>query len=77
GNDDTNGGSADAEASAASGPWSFEDDRGTTVELDEVPTSIVAFTGVAAALHDYGVQVEGVFGPTTTKDGTADVQAGD
>jgi iron complex transport system substrate-binding protein len=37
----------------------------------------VAFVGVAAALYDYGVQVKGVFGPTTTKDGKADVQAGD
>jgi iron complex transport system substrate-binding protein len=37
----------------------------------------VAFTGVAAALYDYGVQVKGVFGPTKTKDGKADVQAGD
>ena len=41
------------------------------------PSNIVAFTGVAAALHDYGVEVKGVFGPTTTKDGKADVQAGD
>ncbi|MFK0116950.1 ABC transporter substrate-binding protein [Streptomyces sp. NPDC090994] len=76
GSDDENGGSADGKA-AASGPWSFKDDRGTTVKLDQVPTSIVAFTGVAAALWDYGVQVKGVFGPTTTKDGKADVQAGD
>ncbi|MES4891440.1 ABC transporter substrate-binding protein [Streptomyces sp. NPDC096012] len=60
-----------------SGPWSFRDDRGTTVKLDGVPANIVAFTGVAAALYDYGVQVKGVFGPTTTKDGKADVQAGD
>jgi iron complex transport system substrate-binding protein len=62
---------------AKSGPWSFKDDRGTTVKLDRVPANIVAFTGVAAALYDYGVQVKGVFGPTTTKDGRADVQAGD
>lgn len=60
-----------------SGPWSFKDDRGTTVKLDKVPTAIVAFTGVAAALYDYGIQVKGVFGPTRTKDGKADVQAGD
>ncbi|WP_433450567.1 ABC transporter substrate-binding protein [Streptomyces sp. CA-142005] len=62
---------------AGSGPWSFEDDRGTTVRLDKAPANIVAFTGVGAALHDYGIQVKGVFGPTTTKDGKADVQAGD
>jgi iron complex transport system substrate-binding protein len=60
-----------------SGPWSFRDDRGTTVKLDGVPANIVAFTGVAAALYDYGISVKGVFGPTKTKDGRPDVQAGD
>ncbi|GAA2567726.1 MULTISPECIES: siderophore-binding protein DesE [Streptomyces] len=79
GDDDAkSGGSGDGTGGAAkSGPWSFKDDRGTTVKLDKVPTDIVAFTGVAAALFDYGVQVKGVFGPTTTKDGKPDVQAGD
>ncbi|MGW7527086.1 ABC transporter substrate-binding protein [Streptomyces sp. NPDC054783] len=71
------GGSGKGTTAAKSGPWSFKDDRGTTVKLGEVPANIVAFTGVGAALHDYGVQVKGVFGPTTTKDGKADVQAGD
>ncbi|MEU1464748.1 ABC transporter substrate-binding protein [Streptomyces sp. NPDC005727] len=60
-----------------SGPWSFTDDRGTTVKLDRVPANIVAFTGAAAALYDYGIQVKGVFGPTKTTAGKADVQAGD
>ncbi|RZU37324.1 iron complex transport system substrate-binding protein [Streptomyces sp. BK022] len=59
------------------GAWSFKDDRGQSVKLDAVPTKIVAFTGVAAALYDYGIEVKGVFGPTKTKDGKADVQAGD
>jgi iron complex transport system substrate-binding protein len=77
GSDDEDSGSADGADTGTSGPWSFKDDRGTTVQLDRVPTGIVAFTGVAAALYDYGVQVKGVFGPTTTKDGKADVQAGD
>ncbi|WP_405817005.1 ABC transporter substrate-binding protein [Streptomyces sp. NBC_01390] len=66
-----------AAATPPAGPWSFKDDRGQTAKADKVPTGIVAFTGVAAALHDYGVEVKGVFGPTTTKDGKADVQAGD
>ncbi|MFD8392099.1 ABC transporter substrate-binding protein [Streptomyces sp. NPDC059680] len=70
-------GSGKGTRAGGSGPWSFKDDRGTTVKLDKVPANIVAFTGVGAALHDYGVQVKGVFGPTTTKDGKADVQAGD
>ncbi|MFI0190135.1 ABC transporter substrate-binding protein [Streptomyces sp. NPDC017082] len=71
------GGSGAGSGAGASGPWSFEDDRGTTVKLDKVPANIVAFTGVGAALYDYGIQVKGVFGPTRTSAGKADVQAGD
>lgn len=70
-------GSDTAGKNGASGPWSFKDDRGTTVKLGKKPSHIVAFTGVAAALYDYGVQVKGVFGPTKTASGKADVQAGD
>ncbi|MFI9149841.1 ABC transporter substrate-binding protein [Streptomyces sp. NPDC053367] len=78
GDDDAKSGGADTEASGkASGPWTFKDDRGTTVKLDKVPENIVAFTGVAAALFDYGISVKGVFGPTKTQDGKPDVQAGD
>ncbi|MEU5715691.1 ABC transporter substrate-binding protein [Streptomyces sp. NPDC020403] len=62
---------------AESGPWSFEDDRGQTAKAGSVPKNIVAFIGVAAALHDYGIEVKGVFGPTKTTDGKPDVQAGD
>ncbi|KAB1142734.1 ABC transporter substrate-binding protein [Streptomyces luteolifulvus] len=71
------GGSSKETTAAKSGPWTFKDDRGQAVKLDKVPANIVAFTGVAAALHDYGVSVKGVFGPTKTADGKADVQAGD
>ncbi|MGW4561196.1 ABC transporter substrate-binding protein [Streptomyces sp. NPDC004561] len=71
------GTSGSGSTTAKSGPWSFKDDRGTTLKLDRVPADIVAFTGVGAALYDYGIQVKGVFGPTTTEDGKADVQAGD
>lgn len=81
GDDTKSGGSksggSDGGASAASGPWTFKDDRGQTAKADKTPANIVAFVGVAAALYDYGVEVKGVFGPTTTKDGKADVQAGD
>ena len=79
GDDDakSTGSGSPASASAKSGPWSFKDDRGTTVKLDAIPANIVAFTGVAAALFDYGIQVKGVFGPTKTAAGKADVQAGD
>jgi iron complex transport system substrate-binding protein len=79
GDDDTKstGSGEPASGSAKSGPWSFKDDRGTTVKLAAIPANIVAFTGVAAALFDYGIQVKGVFGPTKTAAGKADVQAGD
>lgn len=72
----TSGGKAE-KASEKSGPWSFTDDRGTKVETKSFPKNIVAFTGTAAALHDYGIEVKGVFGPTKGKDGKPDVQAGD
>ncbi|MYW65961.1 ABC transporter substrate-binding protein [Streptomyces sp. SID8379] len=70
-------GSDSTEAAKKSGPWSYKDDRGKTVKLDKIPANIVAYTGVGAALFDYGIQVKGVFGPTTLKNGKADVMAGD
>ncbi|MGW0733670.1 ABC transporter substrate-binding protein [Streptomyces sp. NPDC002851] len=77
----TKSGSADGDGQAAgagkSGPWEFKDDRGTTVKTDARPQNIVAFTGTAAALHDYGITVKGVFGPTKGEGGKPDVQAGD
>ncbi|MEV7613379.1 ABC transporter substrate-binding protein [Streptomyces sp. NPDC089799] len=70
------GADAKDKGAAATGPWSFKDDLGKTVEAKSTPKNIVAFTGTAAALYDYGVQVKGVFGPTKTADGKPDVQAG-
>jgi iron complex transport system substrate-binding protein len=71
------GGSGDGSGAGTSGSWTFKDDRGRAAKAGKIPSNIVAFVGVAAALHDYGVSVKGVFGPTKTKDGKADVQAGD
>ena len=34
GDDDAKDGGADTKGSAKSGPWTFKDDRGTTVKLD-------------------------------------------
>ncbi|TFE52362.1 ABC transporter substrate-binding protein [Streptomyces sp. ICN441] len=79
-------GSGDKEESTSdakqSGPWQFKDDRGQVAETKATPKNIVAFTGMAAALHDFGIEVKGVFGPTYVEDkakGTRapDVQAGD
>ncbi|GAA1671826.1 siderophore-binding protein DesE [Glycomyces endophyticus] len=65
------------EEGGASGPFSFLDERDQEdVELETVPTKVVAFTGLAAALYDYGVEVAAVFGPTTLADGQPDLQAG-
>ncbi|WP_225831939.1 ABC transporter substrate-binding protein [Streptomyces sp. NK08204] len=75
--EDESSGGGGRTAPGRRGPWSFTDDRGTTVKTDRVPANIVAFTGVGAALYDYGIQVKGVFGPTTTTGGRPDVQAGD
>jgi iron complex transport system substrate-binding protein len=78
GDDDAKSGGSDKETAAAkSGPWTFKDDRGQTARTDRTPAAIVSFIGVAAALHDYGIESKGVFGPTKLKDGKADVQAGD
>jgi iron complex transport system substrate-binding protein len=69
---------ADASSSASGGPWTFTDDRGTAVRLDSAPTKVVAYTGTAAALYDFGVtdRIVGVFGPTKQADGKADPMAG-
>jgi iron complex transport system substrate-binding protein len=61
---------------SSSGPWSFTDDRKQTVTKNRTPATLVAYIGSAAALHDYGIECTGVFGPTTLKDGSADAQAG-
>jgi iron complex transport system substrate-binding protein len=78
---ETKGGAASG-ASEKAGPWKFTDDRGTAVEAKSTPKNIVAFTGMAAALKDFGIEVKGVFGPTyvedpKTKERKPDVQAGD
>ncbi|KWV32733.1 ABC transporter substrate-binding protein [Micromonospora rifamycinica] len=66
-------------ANGSAGPWSFTDDRQRKVEAASTPTRVVAFTGVAAALVDFGLdsQLVGVFGETTRTDGSRDPQAGD
>jgi iron complex transport system substrate-binding protein len=64
------------DTNAPSGPWSFTDDRKKTVKADRIPANLVAYIGSAAALHDYGIECTGVFGPTTLKGGAADPMAG-
>ncbi|MET9691206.1 ABC transporter substrate-binding protein [Streptomyces sp. NPDC006514] len=76
GTDSAKGDGGKDNGATASGAWTFKDDLGKDVTTKAKPKNIVAFTGTAAALHDYGVPVKGVFGPTKTADGKADVQAG-
>ncbi|TQS23076.1 ABC transporter substrate-binding protein [Microbispora sp. KK1-11] len=59
--------------------WSFTDDRKETVTAGAVPSRVVAFTGTAAVLADYGLQqkVVGVFGETKRAGGSPEPQAGD
>lgn len=76
GTDSAKGDGGKDKGAAASGPWTFKDDLGKDVSTKATPKNIVAFTGTAAALYDYGIPVKGVFGPTKTADGKADVQAG-
>ncbi|UQI44286.1 ABC transporter substrate-binding protein [Streptomyces sp. HU2014] len=64
-------------AGADSGSWTFKDDRGETARTKKTPKQVVAFTGTAAALHDFGFECAAVFGPTELKDGKPDPQAGD
>ncbi|GES33040.1 ABC transporter substrate-binding protein [Streptomyces angustmyceticus] len=73
------GGKDSAGANGDAKPWSFTDDRKQKVSLQHTPRRIVAFTGTAAALHDFGIddQIVGVFGPTKLKNGKPDPQAGD
>ncbi len=51
-----------AVSSSASGPWTFTDDTGKTVELDAQPTNIAAFADYAAGLLSYGVTPTAIFG---------------
>ena len=71
------GGRQQARQGAAPGPSPTTARRSVTSR--HTPQRIVAFTGTAAALHDFGIddQIVGVFGPTKLKNGKPDPQAGD
>ncbi|MFY0405972.1 ABC transporter substrate-binding protein [Solicola sp. PLA-1-18] len=60
--------SDDAAGSADTGPWSFTDDRGETVELDATPRRIVGLGDAVAALWDFGIEPVGTFGMLSIKD---------
>ncbi len=69
----TDAGASDAEATTPpAGPWSFTDDFGDTVELDEAPEVVVAEVSMAGALWDFGIEVDATFGQRELPDGTTD-----
>lgn len=53
---------ADCQPAAPAGTFSYTDDRGTEIKLDEVPTTVVAQNAIAAALWDAGYKVDGIYG---------------
>lgn len=72
------GGEDAGDAGSGSGDqaWRFTDDRGETAKAAGTPERIVAYTGAAAALYDFGIECTGVFGPTKLPNGKPDMQAG-
>jgi iron complex transport system substrate-binding protein len=82
GGDATEPGSGDPPPSEATGTtaaptgWSFTDDTGNTVTLDEAPDVIVASSVVAGTLWEYGIEVDAVYGPLRGGDGEPDPQLG-
>ncbi|MDR1633338.1 MAG: ABC transporter substrate-binding protein [Bifidobacteriaceae bacterium] len=61
------GGSADPDESGEAGVsqytgWTYTDDAGVTVDLDQRPTRIAAFTDYAIGLFSYGIEPVAIFG---------------
>lgn len=59
---------AESTPEAASGEWTFTDDRGVTVTLPKRPERIVADLSAAAPLWDFGIHALAVAGWTTSTD---------
>ncbi len=53
------------------GPWSFTDDTGRTVELEQTPTRIAGLTDQVAALWNLGIVPVAAFGYTPMADDVA------
>lgn len=76
GSTDGGGGKDGGATTTEGGPWTFTDDIGVTVTLDEAPTTLVTETMVAGGLYEQGVDVAGTFGPLTRSDGTPASEVG-
>jgi iron complex transport system substrate-binding protein len=64
------GDDGDATPAAEQG-WSFTDDLGTTVELDETPTRIAGLNDVLSSLWNYGIEPVAAWGQTSIEDDVA------
>lgn len=68
---------SDSDSSAAgSGAFSYTDDLGTDIELDEAPDRLLVQSSMAAALTDLGLgdKIVGTFGPLKDAEGKPDSQ---
>jgi iron complex transport system substrate-binding protein len=63
----------DGEGSTAAGEpgWSFTDDLGNTVELNETPTRIAGLNDVLSSLWNYGIEPVASWGQTSIEDDVA------
>ncbi|MCR1783309.1 ABC transporter substrate-binding protein [Nocardioides carbamazepini] len=60
--DDDDAKPASGASATPEGPWTFTDGSGEVVELDQVPTRIIAHAPAAAALISYGIRPVGIYG---------------
>lgn len=61
GGDDTGTPAEGGSATPSQGPWSYTDDLGQTVELDQTPTRIAAYGDEGAALWNFGITPVAIF----------------
>src|SRR5690349_15373176 len=61
GSDSSDAPAAAGSAAPSSGPWSWTDDLGETVELEKTPVRIAAYGDAAAALWNFGVTPVAIF----------------
>ncbi|NBE92701.1 ABC transporter substrate-binding protein [Nonomuraea sp. KC401] len=66
-----------APSASGQGPWTWTDDRGKHISLPARPRRVVAQSGAAAALWDFGVRPVAVFGPHRLKGGGRDPEVGE
>jgi iron complex transport system substrate-binding protein len=76
GSDDTAGATTNDAATEAAKGFTYTDARGKKIDLDTVPTVVVAQSSAAAALWDAGFKVKGAYGELAATDGKLNYQAG-